>query len=502
MPRPDFREKHHYWENKLHNYLSVIPVKDLLLASWGLEAMRSGRCVQARQIANFPGDELDYRVTGKFFIAPWDFDALVNERLVLGLGVHEKHRYLDLSRWNSISKLANIFNGLSNIESVMDYPATEIISAVQRLFWPQYDWQIGYEKISRISRAWNSYVTKEGCAAFEHIHGIDLVVFLKICFGIYVLSEDTPTVNSSKLAPLGVSAKEIWLVSRVIGCDITNHCAEALEKRSNALPRSFERSQIKEKPLINDSSGDNFSFIVPSREMLMLRVTDGLYYDIVHDDNARRRSGEQFESLCRSLLEHYVPEETNVSGDLETTYGRSVDIIHTDEEGRHALLIECKSRRIPQRILTSPNPWRDCRHDFEDISKGIFQIWRSYGELMKDGGVDAVGLVLLYDPWTIMGNALIPDLFDHAAQEADDQNLSHDCKIPVVITGYFDYARCLRNYHVSDIREAIRVSAKPENVGSELFSICRELKFAKHDNANFDHGGLAQSVVGWWGRKE
>lgn len=492
-------EKRSYWERRLHDLLRPVPAEDIVVMSWAIEAMRDGREEAARRRLKAPGGTSDHQIGGKFFVPPWSIDAVLRERLSLG-PAEKRAKYLNLKSWPGAAKLLNVYSGLSNAESVMDYSPSEVLAAMSRLFWPQYDWKLGTSNMFRLGRAWHVYATDEGKAAFFAKHGIDLEIFLKVGFGIYAGSQDQPAIRPSSLVALGITNAQLHKVRQIIGDTIEGHFEWARATGNPDIPRDFLRSVTKERPIFEVSDSKGRAYCVPSRSNLMLRITDGLYYDIVSDSNARRRSGEAFEELCLNMIQHYLGGVRSIVSERETTYGMSADILVEDKAASTGLIIECKIRRLPQRVLTSPDPFKDCADAFDDVIKGIVQIWRTYHDLYSKTPMNMAGVVVQYDPWTIMGNAFVSELFKSAHKNADRLGIPACDRIPVALVGYVDFERLLRDYDFSDIFVAACESSMETFQGWELTGVLRNREKEKKPKPAFDYCELVTAAVPWWGR--
>ncbi|WP_139194501.1 hypothetical protein [Roseovarius tolerans] len=465
--------------------------------SWAIEAMRDGREKVARRRLEMPGVPVDHEVGGKFFVPPWSIDAILREKLSLGPAEQNAKR-LNLKSWNGAAKLLDVYSSLSNTESVMDYSPSDVLAAMPRLFWPQYDWQLGTSNMFRVGRAWHVYATDDGKAAFYAKYGIDLELFLKVGFGIYAGSAEHPAIRPSYLTTLGITKAQVHQVRQVIGDTIKGHHEWARSTGNPDVPRDFLRSVTKEKPLFEVSDTEGPAYFVPSRSNLMLRITDGLYYDIVSDPDARRRSGEAFENLCLELVRHYAGATISIEPERKTTYGMSADILVEDKETSKGLIVECKIRRIPQRVLTSPDPFEDCADAFTDVVKGIVQVWRTSHELYSASPMNMAGVVLQYDPWTILGNVFVSKLFKSAHEKANALHIPISDRIPVALVGYADFEFILRDYAYSDIFEAVCEWDSEKFHGWELVGVLRANKKAKSPKSAFDYGTVVRAAVPWW----
>ncbi|UWQ25763.1 hypothetical protein K3553_04690 [Leisingera aquaemixtae] len=491
-------EKRSYWERRLHDLLRPVPAEDLVVMSWAIEAMRDGFEEAARRRLQMPGSPADHQIGGNFFVPPWSIDAILREKLSLGPSEKDAKR-LNLRSWNGVAKLLNVYTSLSNVESVMDYAPSDVLAAMPRLFWPQYDWQLGTSNMSRVGRAWHVYATDQGKAAFSAKHGIDLEVFLKIAFGIYAGSSENPAIRAGFLSPLGITNTQLHQVRQIIGNTLEGHYEWARNTGSPYIPRDFLRSVTKERPIFELSDSKGRAYCVPSRSNLMLRITDGLYYDIVSDPDARRRSGEAFECLCLKAVQHYFGASRSVEPERKTSYGMSADILVEDNTDSTGLIIECKIRRIPQKVLTSPDPFEDCADAFDDIVKGIVQIWRTYHELYSASPMNMAGVVLQYDPWTILGSAFVSKLFHSAHEKANALEIPTSDRIPVAMVGYFDFENLLKQYEYCDIFEAVCDWSSEKFHGPEFGGVLSIKKQSKVTKSTLDYKNLVTAAVPWWG---
>lgn len=496
--RSSSKEKQRYWERRLWELLGPIPINDLLAMSWAIEAYRSGRVKEALARSQFPGTVEEHQIGREFFIPPWNVDGLLNEALAADLSGYRDGKCLDLTTWGGKAKLLNAYQSLSNVEGVMDYKSGEIISAIPRLFWPQYDWQIGFTNAFRLGRAWFVYAHEEGGRAFQDRYAISLEKFLLASFAIFAATSDAPAVISGTLVRAEVTLEEIYRTRKVLGGRLDRQSAFAREIRENKLPRNFKRSAIREKPIIISTSLGNEIITVPSREYLMLRVTDGLYYDIVYDSDARRISGERFEELCRRMLSYYLDAAVEVKRGVKTSYGLSADILTHDTRIGGRIIFECKVRRIPNRVLTSPNPYRDFAEDFEDLIKGVTQIWRTTMDLYSEDPENVVGAVVLYDPWTVMGNSFIGELLGKAHERANNLEIDGEFRVPVSFVGYVDLERSVRKFAYNDVHKGVSELAAEERFGYQLEGVLESFGTERAKIERFNYSKLAAENIGWW----
>jgi len=491
-------EKRKHWENRLWELLRPISINDLLVLSWSIEAFRDGRTKAARRFIELPGTPDDYQMSGKYFIPPWHIDAVINEKCRLLLIDKKKITSSKLRSWSEIATLFNTYARLSNVESTMDFSPSGIIAAMQRIFWPQYDWQIGFENSQRLGRAWYVYGAPEAKSAFKAKHGIDLDTFLKSLFAVYAATDDSPVAQIVDVPEMGLSRDLIYRSCRVIGRYIHDHAKHSLDIYKKNVPREFNRSSIKEFPIVFVQENQHSIAVTPSRSLLMRRITDGLYYDIVGDDDAKRSTGERFEALCIKMTNHYLGPYCEVEDERPTSYGRSADIKIFDTNKSHGLIIECKARRLPHRVLTSADPWTSCQKDFDDIVKGIVQIWRSHAALSLPNPTQVVGIVVMYDPWTLLSGTFMQNLFYRAKILAEAIGIPEKSKIQIAFSSIFDFERCISGHHISTICNTVIASSLDNVGGNDLYSLLRTPGTQGVGLQRFDFGQIAQESMPWW----
>lgn len=495
--KSNFREKQRYWESRARDILNPIPVEELILLSWAIEAYRDGRKREALKFVNFPGEPDDHQIGRKYFIPPWSIDALINEKLRLGIEPRRTKKRLNLHEWNAVALLINTFKGLLNIESTMDIAPNDIMAAMPRILWPQLDWQLGYESISQLARAWYLYATENGRRAFLEKNGMELDAFLKSMFALYAASDENPIIKPSDICILGINIKTVSAATNIIGKSLLEHSVLAKEIRQGDVPREFQRSTVREYPVMFSRNAGEFNLYVPSRTSLMRRISDGLYFDIVHDDKARNEAAGRFELLCQNLIKHYWPDQVDVEGEIYTSYGVSADIIVLSKYAKLGIIFECKNLRIPQRIRTSSNPWRDHAGDFQQLVKAITQIWRSLTE-NPFSERDFRGVVVTYDGWTVMGSTFISEIFRRAHSEADKIQIPIKCRVPVSFVYFWDLESILTSFDFIDLYEGIHLASTEDYHGYHLSGVVREIAEQKERKSRLDYSKIASESVPWW----
>ena len=145
---------------------------------------------------------------------------------------------------------------------------------------------------------------------------------------------------------------------------------------------------------------------VPLPELVLSRITSGVYYDVVgggrevHDE-----IGRNFEAYALDLLTRTLPSITCTPEHKYRFRKNAVDtpdlLCRTGQGVR--LVIECKATKMTFEGKFGEGDITENR-GFDEVAKGAYQIWKycAHSRLGLTGDAvvaDAVGVVLTLDPW-------------------------------------------------------------------------------------------------------
>lgn len=218
----------------------------------------------------------------------------------------------------------------------------------------------------------------------------------------------------------------------------------------------------------------NVHTIAPIPDLLLARSTEGLYYDLVGNSDVRRVCGSRFEDYCCMILRHYLPDNLRLLRDQDLKVQGAPDIvIESTGEGGVELIIECKARRLSRQVLSSPKPQVDHQDAFEDLVKGVLQIWkfvakarRSKAGLWKRADFENTsGLVLTLDPWVQLGTTIIEAVLGRATMTANSQGIDEQDRIPVSFAAMDEFERTLRERGLAATCRAARRLSRSDRYG-------------------------------------
>lgn len=388
-------------------------------------------------------------------IYPWELETLINEEMTIPKKKWRKNgmvRSLNYKNLVAIKTCINLLRGLEDKEyKQFSRRREDIRFEPGRIAARQFDWQRGFFNVQNVYRS--IFVYGQGACAeyFEEEYGLPIEDFLHVGFALYAHLRTEPTTSVDQLADaLGLPTNDVKKTLALICSSYPKMRSEALSQRRAAMPTANKPSILRKYPCI-DFSGDRSRIRAPLPELIIERVTTGVYYDIVQGQGAVRNDyGRQFERYCFQLLETSLPGfqwRQEYSYRLQRQEFLSPDILCTlDDEIR--LIFECKATRMSQVAMFGRNPHLE--RGYEDLSKAVFQLWRFFSHCRREPakGIvskDSIGLVLTLDNWLVLSTPLQEKVIEDArlmAADRDTEITDADMK-PIVFVNCSELERCL-----------------------------------------------------------
>lgn len=496
-----------YFKNKLKKCLKRTRLRDLLIQVWSVENLRRGTPEVASRFLRFPRDAVSANPGTPYFIAPWTLETLINEALVNQSASPNTRRYLDTSRWESFARLYNLVNDIENSESLDDIPDSGIVDAVPRIGWRQFGWQTGYQSSQRYFRAWWLYNFSEASEFFQESYGITVERFGFVGFAVASQLISHPAVKiDAKLHEIGIKEEERDAFFKLVSLGETEAKKEARAQRRGRGQIAYKPSLLRAWPMI-EVGGEAFC---PLPELLHLRVSDGIFYNLVGSDDLRRIIAERFEAYVAEVTQHYMPGFRILK---ETQYGprsrsrATPDLRITTNKNEICAIIECKARRIPFKVMSSPDPYIEHEDIYTELVKGVIQVWRYVSDLRTGSADDdwpfnegVVGVVLMLEPWLQMHAGTIRKILDAAAVDRGKYpDIAEEDQIPIAFVAVDDWEYSIRQTDADGFIRALSLHATADKAGYLLDSSVQEIK-AEHGPSvgDYDYRAGIARVTDWW----
>jgi len=429
MKRPVSKSK---YETRLAKLLAGATLREILILVWSLDVIRSNNSKRQKYARlRYPKAAFGAQPGDEYFLAPWTLETLVNEALTHpSLSLKAKRR-LNTREWGAAAELYNTLNNLENAESLDDIPELGMIDSISRIGWRQFGWQTGYWTRNRFFRAWSLYVFPEANHFFLKKHGISVERFCYTGFAVASQLVRNPAVSQdSSMSRIGIQDYERDAFFKLTALPNREARKRAKDLRKGKGQIAYKPSALRAYPLVTFNREGMRQAYCALPDLLYLRFSDGLFYDLVSNDDLRRHFGERFEKYTIQICRHYFKEPFSVLE--EVSYGSKSKRIATPDvrivqNGKLRVVIECKSRKLPYKVLSSPKPYQDNEAAYQDIVKGIVQVWR-YAAHTRTGfskenltlASDCVGVVLTLEPWLQMSPQATGEVFDSAVEACSE----------------------------------------------------------------------------------
>lgn len=482
--------------------------------AWATHALQSGRSEKAGAWLAFPQEAVTHDLSSKYAVHPWRIESLLNEVLASPKLVpvpNRLNRQLDCRQFSAI---AHVSNTLSELENAMDGIALKrvnVLREMHRLSQRQFEWQRGFLSISQFYRAAYLYGGDLTGAHFAQTNGFSVQDLMLACFALRTLFRDTPVFRRGQsMKEIGISDDTLGAVLDLITMPHAKARARATQLRSGAGHISYKRSVFREHPCIAFGSM-NERLHAPLPDLISLRATSGVFYDAVKGgQTVRNEISSRFEQYCLSYLQSMLPSHL-ITGSykypVERNQIESPDIL-VHHQKAISLILECKATRMNYEARFSDNPLGDARRGYEEIAKGVFQIWRFASHCrrglpqLQPLRSDVKGIVLTLDTWLSMANAMQSDVLDIARSMAASRapEMAEADQIPVIFCPIDDLEHTLSEATETSFFEAVNAATEDRYRGWMLWGVHGEIAPDVKENNGYPFEQRMPEVLPWWRR--
>jgi hypothetical protein len=228
----------------------------------------------------------------RFRIHEWETETLLIQ-LLLAEREEPKERTpaFDCRKFADVAQLVNRLRKLEDVESGMYLRDNEfkVLDEVNRAAHRQFHWQRGYLNAPQFYRYAYLYAQGRCGEYFQEQFGIPITEFNFVGFAMCGMFQSAPWRSRSTAVPkLGLTedlvkrALPLLLLSVDKARELTRDTVKQVnEKHGKPIPTAYLPSILRRFPLLSLKE-DSDNLIAPIPQALLIRVTSGLYYDIIH----------------------------------------------------------------------------------------------------------------------------------------------------------------------------------------------------------------------------
>lgn len=393
---------------------------------WALNALQTGRADEASRFLNgYPPQAATEGILGPHAIYPWELETLVNELLTTAKG---PYRLFNCQDWNAIGSLVNQLRAVEDAQYGARRAEVNILVEIGRIGARQFPWQRGYVGIPSLYR--NAYIYGQGeCAAYlQQVADLTSSDMTLVGFSLLAVFYPEPAIRPATDMALihewGISPDTLRRTIGRIARPITDLQREATLLRDVELATAYKPSILRQYPCIRIGHRDRV-LIAPLPALIMDRVTNGLFYDVIGGGGpVRQEVGRRFEEYSLALLSEMLDARLEPEATYRTSLGpiAKPDILMFAKDGAVQLAIECKASRMSVTARFGDAPEAD--RGYEEIAKGVMQLWRFFAHCRRQIAPnrlahDVQGMILTMDEWFAGRSTVIPQIIARAHELAD-----------------------------------------------------------------------------------
>ena len=288
------------YRRKLNHLLQLARDEQFLVMCWAMNAVQTSRAHAASGLLEFPPETVTEDLASRWKIHPWSIETLVNELLTV-----PKHprmltgsRVLNCSKFASMRSCYNALHGLENAEDGIALGRVNVLREMHRLAQRQIEWQRGFWNVPHLYRSAYIFGGEQASSHFSVAKGFTLHDFSLACTIFLGLFQNKPSIiiNGGALK-LGKEVLEAAMMN--ISLPISEARAQAAAIRGRVGHTSYKPSLLRLYPCVRFED----RYVAPLPELVTVRSTTGVFYDMVSGPSAvRREIGCRFEIYCRESL--------------------------------------------------------------------------------------------------------------------------------------------------------------------------------------------------------
>lgn len=510
-----------YHQKQLAKLLPRAKDPEFLQMMWAVDALRAGRIEAAARSLSFPRDAADQSTGSRYSVHRWEIESLITQFLLTAKPetVAEGAAELDCGQFRSMADLVNRLRQLEDKESAvyLQDGEVDIFTEMHRIAQRQFHWQYGYFNLPQFYRYSFIYAQGECGAYFQDRYGLPITELSFVGLALYVQFMQAPRVRRSFVwAEAGLTkelvqrALPLLLTSMAGARERTAILVEQMNKsHGSSLPTAFLPSILRRFPLICLAE-DAPDLVAPIADVLLLRVTSGLYYDLIEGGQPLlNEANERFEAYCAAIIDALMERfEVTRAYRYEPKKGASIDTpdILVRDADRVALIAECKATKLTYLAQFSEDPFESARTQYAQIANGVFQLWRFFSHI-RQGIVkepvdnDTAAVVLTLEAFGLMDQGLKGKIIEEAGLLADKEgNIVPEDRRHIVFCPINGLEPVLVRSSEDSFLNALRATREEKYIGWELVSVSKKEAEGKEKIDRKKFPFELHDLLPWWKR--
>jgi hypothetical protein len=488
---------------------------------WAVDALQSGRETEAKPyFSTYPPKAAAKSPLPPFpfSIHRWELETLIVQLFLVPkeLPREQGNLMLDCSKFEAILQTINRLRALENVEAGRYLSGDFTIwGEMHRIAQRQFNWQRGYFNTPQLYRYAYLYARGKCADYFKQTYGFEITDLIFTGFGLYSHHLTAPWIPKKTSIPeIGLTDEIVQRAFAMMSCSrdeartgTTALVAQAQAQHGSPIPTALLPSILRKTPLIYVD--DPNRLISPIPETILLRVTAGLYndlipggQDIINDVNAR------FEQYCVDLIDAMMDRFQVCSAYRYGPRGaqfESPDVLIRDQ-GNLVIVAECKATKLTYLAQFAEDPFDAAKKQYAQLAKGVFQLWRFFSHLRRgivkeDLAADCHAVVITLDPFMQISRDQQNKVFAEANFLADEEgNITSEDRKLVVICPVYDLESILSRATEDSLLASLTAFNEEKYQGWMLGNVHSDTGAAKKFGKPKRYPFEMENVLPWWTR--
>jgi hypothetical protein len=488
---------------------------------WAIDALRSGRSEAAARLLTFARQAADQTIGSRFAIHQWELETLLIQLFLTPREEPEPgaSAVLDCSKFDSVAELVNRLRKLENVESAVYLRggAFNIFGEIHRIAQRQFHWQRGYFNLPQFYRYTFIYAQGKCGEYFEKTYRLPITELNFVGFALFAQSMLAPWISRTFTIPeleltadLMKRALPLLLIPADHAREETKKITDDVNtKHGTPIPTAFLPSILRRYPLVclNDEGNE---FIAPIPEVLLMRVTSGLYYDLISGGQALlNEANDRFEEYCAAFIDALMERfEVRRTYRYELKKGAPIDtpdLLVKDGE-KIVLAVECKATKLTYLAQFAEDPFEAEKKQYLQIANGVFQVWRFFSHVRRGLVKEAVdastsAMVLTLDSFFWMNRELRAKIIEEATSLAEKEGeIVAEDRRHIVFCPIHGLEEVLSVSTEDSFLATLKAAREEKYVGWELREIHREEAAGKEKIEPKKFPFELDGLLPWWER--
>ena len=363
------------------------------------------------------------------WIAEWDLELLAKEVILNGGTVSTKRH--TLRSWSNLSEIINQLKSLENDIYGLYGSRNNILIELIRIAHRQFIWQ-GNRPNSvttiRHFKIFNQDTINRICLDRLGLSVEDIYLCGMAFIGIYLSHPVIKTPFPSTIERLSHERIERFLS---FTCRTISELKPLLKSEQRYDDKfEYTYNSLRAFPLIRMRFQGNDAIVCPLPTLLFWRMTGGLYYELLEDQQFPQSFGDSFQAYVGQVIERACPEK-GLRLIPEQDYGTkkarkaSVDWIVGDDGS--AIFLECKAKRLSWNAKTALHDLGPLKADFDSLASAVVQVYRTINDYI-DGQYHhfpfvsnrkIYPVIITLEDWYLFGDEMFDRLHDSVVARLD-----------------------------------------------------------------------------------